>query len=133
MLAAAAIAVGVVLAGDGHPLAALVCAGVLGAAGWWLSPLRGKGSTQHPEGSDASGGVVVYWRPGCPYSERLRSGLRRHPEVTWVNIWDDPAAAAFVRRHNDGNEVVPTVVMDSGVWTNPDPKDVRKAARRAAR
>ena len=41
------------------------------------------------------GGALVYWRPGCPYCAMLRLGLRgaRVP-ATWVNIWEDRAAAA---------------------------------------
>lgn len=131
----AAVVVGVRLAGDGHPVVALACALALCAVAWWVSPLRGRASTRDAEGRggpDDSRAVVVYWRPGCVYSERLRARLRRTRWVTWVNIWEGPAAAAFVRRHNDGDEVVPTVVIGSRVWTNPDPKDVRRAVRRAA-
>ena len=43
--------------------------------------------------------ATVYWRPGCPYCVRLRLGLRltRTPHRL-VNIFQDPAAAAFVPR-----------------------------------
>lgn len=68
------------------------------------------------------GGVVVYWRPGCPYCGRLERAIGAKADaVTWVNIWEDDAAAAYVRSVNDGNEVVPTVVLDGIAVTNPKP------------
>ena len=71
------------------------------------------------------GGVVVYWRPGCPYCSRLQRAIGdRADAVTWVNIWEDDDAAAYVRSVNDGNEVVPTVVMGGIAVTNPNPKQV---------
>lgn len=67
-------------------------------------------------------GVLVYWRPGCMYCERLRGVLGDHaPRADWIDIWSDPEAAAFVAGVNDGNEVVPTVVIDGVAHTNPDP------------
>ena len=68
----------------------------------------------------AAADVIVYTRPGCPYSWMLRRGLRRadvHLEER--NIWDDPEAAAFVRSVADGNETVPTVVVDGTALVNP--------------
>lgn len=34
--------------------------------------------------------------------------------MTWVNIWQDPDAAAAVRRCRDGNETVPTAITGAG-------------------
>jgi hypothetical protein len=48
------------------------------------------------------------------------------------NIWVDDEARAFVRRHNRGNETVPTVVVGSAVWTNPDVRTVTEAVRAPA-
>jgi mycoredoxin len=64
--------------------------------------------------------VVVYWRPGCPFRGALRRQLRRAgvPTVE-VNIWADPDAAGFVRRHARGNETVPTVEIAGTVLVNP--------------
>ena len=46
--------------------------------------------------------VTVYWRPGCPFCGSLRRGLRRSGLTTQeIDIWSDPAAAAFVRLHAD--------------------------------
>lgn len=58
----------------------------------------------------ADGGVVIYWRPGCPFCEALDEGLGETGDrATWVNIWEDENAKAFVESVNDGNAVVPTV------------------------
>lgn len=77
-------------------------------------------------------GVTVYWRPGCVLCRRLRTILwvkRLRP--TMVNIWNDPAAAAFVRSVAGGDETVPTVVIDGVAHVNPAPKTVVAALRRA--
>lgn len=34
--------------------------------------------------------------------------------MSWVNIWQDPDAAAYVTTHRDGNETVPTAVTGAG-------------------
>ena len=73
--------------------------------------------------------LVVYWRPGCPYCARLRTRLKlgRVP-YTAVNIHEDPRAAALVREHNDGDELVPTVRLDGDRWmSNPSYRDLRTA------
>ena len=69
-------------------------------------------------------GVTIYWREGCPFCLRLRWAVRKHAgRATWVNIWTDPEAAAFVRTTNEGGfEVVPTVVIDGVPHTNPEPR-----------
>lgn len=75
--------------------------------------------------------VVIYWRPGCPFCERLSDVLGDAAKrATWLNIWEDPQAAAYVRSVNDGNEVVPTVVIGEVAHTNPDPFDVLAALSR---
>ncbi|HYJ76026.1 MAG TPA: glutaredoxin domain-containing protein [Kineosporiaceae bacterium] len=72
--------------------------------------------------------VIMYTRPGCPFSMKLRAKLRlaRIP-YTSVNIWEDPDAAAVVRSVNDGNELVPTVRIGDTFLSNPSLKDVRDA------
>ncbi|MFC9788839.1 glutaredoxin domain-containing protein [Rhodococcus sp. NPDC127528] len=75
--------------------------------------------------------VTVYWRPGCPFCMRLRATLRLrglHPRE--IDIWKDPDAAAFVRSVADGNETVPTVVIDGVAHVNPPPRTVVDALRR---
>lgn len=124
LLAGQAAAGGAVVFAVGYALAGLALA-------YWLSPWQGGRSTTHAEvagGPLAENGVVIYWRPGCVFCARLRArlgSLRRR--ATWVNIWQDPEAAAFVASVNDGNEVVPTVLIDGVPVTNPEPDRVREA------
>ncbi|MGL5816776.1 MAG: glutaredoxin domain-containing protein [Phycicoccus sp.] len=78
----------------------------------------------------AAGDVVVYFRDGCPFCARLRMALRRHRgTVTWVDIWADDDARAFVASVNGGNETVPTVVVDGEPHTSPPPSQVLAALR----
>ncbi len=75
--------------------------------------------------------ITVYWRPGCPFCLRMRWTLRlRRVRAEWVNIYRDPSASAFVRSVADGNETVPTVVIDGEPFVNPPPSRVVAAARR---
>ncbi len=60
----------------------------------------------------------------------MRLVLRwHHLQVHRVNIWEDPGAAAFVRSVADGNETVPTVVIDGHPIVNPAPSQVVAALR----
>lgn len=66
--------------------------------------------------------VTIYWRPGCGFCSRLSAVVEPvRDNATWRNIWEDTDAAAYVRSVNNGNEVVPTVVIDGRPHTNPDP------------
>ena len=87
-----------------------------------------------PDGFDelTAANVVVFWRPGCGFCMMLRRGLRKAGLTTVeVDIWEDPAAAAFVRRHARGNETVPTVAVGGEVLVNPSARVVVAAARAA--
>lgn len=72
--------------------------------------------------------ATVYWRPGCPFCLALRLGLRltRTPHEL-VNVQEDPAASAFVRQHNGGDELVPTVAVGDRVLSNPSVREVQRA------
>lgn len=60
----------------------------------------------------------------------LRLGLLlRRVRIDQVNIWKDPEAAALVRSVADGNETVPTVVIDGEAMVNPTPGQVASAVR----
>ncbi len=64
--------------------------------------------------------VDFYWRPGCGFCMMLdRSLSRAGVPVRKHNIWQDPDAAAVVRRHANGNETVPTVVIGDVALVNP--------------
>jgi mycoredoxin len=87
---------------------------------------------REPMDQDRSG-VVVYWRPGCPYCVALRLRLKlsrlRYREV---NIRKDPDAAAFVRSVADGNETVPTVTVAGEAMVNPSAARLLAAVRARA-
>ncbi|WP_341849469.1 glutaredoxin domain-containing protein [Streptomyces yokosukanensis] len=72
-------------------------------------------------------GVVVHWRPMCPYCMKLRVKLAftrlRH---TRVDIWRDPEAAAFVRSVADGKETVPTVTVAGRALVDPSLRQLRE-------
>lgn len=102
-------------------VALLVAVGLLVAAWMW----RAEDGVSHWEAQEwnvRDGRMIVYWRPGCPYSYRLRLALgRRARLVSWVDIWADDEAAAFVRDLNAGAEIVPTVILaDGSAATHPN-------------
>lgn len=87
-------------------------------------------SVSAAEGARAAddGRVVVYWRKGCPFCKRLELVLgKRVDDVVWVDVWADPEASAYVRTVNNGDEVVPTVVVGGVPRTNPPPREVLAA------
>jgi glutaredoxin len=64
--------------------------------------------------------IDLYWRPGCGFCSMLQRKLDKLGiERVEHNIWDDPADAAIVRRHANGNETVPTVVIGERGFVNP--------------
>jgi len=97
----------------------------------WLWPRRGEANVRQADLEampEQNRRYVIYWRPGCPYCLRLRATLgRSRRRALWINIWEDPEGAAFVRSVNDGDETVPTVVIDGVAHTNPHPALVRDA------
>lgn len=74
--------------------------------------------------------ITVYWRPGCGFCAALlrrleRTGLR----FDRSNIWEDDAAAAFVRSVAGGSETVPTVRIGPVALVNPSaPRVLRTVA-----
>ena len=58
--------------------------------------------------------ITFFWRPGCGFCMALERQLASTDlTITYRNIWEDPEAAAFVRNHAQGNEVVPTIQIGS--------------------
>ncbi len=63
----------------------------------------------------------------------LRRGLDKAGiETVDHNIWDDPADAAIVRHHANGNETVPTIVVGDVGLVNPSTKQLVAHLRRHA-
>ncbi len=75
---------------------------------------------------------TLYYRPGCPYSTRLRAQLTlarvRHLSVRFRD--DEEGAAAVRARHEKGYELSPTVVVGNEYLTNPSVRQVREAIAR---
>ena len=75
--------------------------------------------------SSAAQQIDLYWRPGCGFCSSLRRGLDKAGlERVEHNIWDNPNDAAIVRRHANGNETVPTVVIGDQSLVNPSAKQL---------
>ncbi len=73
-----------------------------------------------PEDLTAPRQIDLYWRPGCGFCSMLQRKLDALGiERVEHNIWDDPDDAAVVRRHANGNETVPTVVIGDRGFVNP--------------
>lgn len=72
----------------------------------------------------ASGGVVVFWRPGCQHCLQLIRQLDTDQRDVpyWVNIWADTEAARRVAQYHGGDEVVPTIVTSNGHFVARDPE-----------
>ncbi|GAC1587074.1 MAG: glutaredoxin domain-containing protein [Acidimicrobiales bacterium] len=85
-----------------------------------------------PSAGSATPDVTVYWRPGCGFCSSLRRDLaRRDIHATWINIWEDDEARAFVRSVARGHETVPTAVVDGLAMVNPRGSDVQVALETA--
>lgn len=77
--------------------------------------------------TDTADALDLYWRPGCPFCFSLKRSLkRRKVPVRLHNIWEDPDAAAVVRRAAQGDETVPTVVIGGRSLVNPTPQAVEQ-------
>ncbi|MFG2296143.1 glutaredoxin domain-containing protein [Streptomyces sp. NPDC048603] len=128
VLCGSLVATGQYLQGNPRVAAALLPVFVLLAG--VTSPLifpRSIGALEAQQRSAADGRPIVFWRPGCTYCLRLRIRLGGAAHrLHWVDIWRDPDGAAAVRRANEGNETVPTVVVAGRPHTNPDPAWVRE-------
>jgi len=72
------------------------------------------------DGSAARPALTVFARPGCPFCLLLLRRIRRAGlPFEQVDIWKDPAAAAYVRSVADGDETVPTVRIGDLALVNP--------------
>ena len=75
--------------------------------------------------------IDLYWRPGCGFCSMLQRKLDKLGiDRVEHNIWDDPTDAAIVRRHANGNETVPTVVIGDRGLRQPVGRRTRRLPRR---
>jgi thioredoxin reductase (NADPH) len=64
--------------------------------------------------------VTVYGAPWCPETRRAKRVLgEARLDFEWVDVDDDPQAAAYVRRQSGGNLTIPVVVVDGSVLVAP--------------
>lgn len=132
------LAVALFVTGESNAVERWIAPILLLVVAFLLSPLRPRSTTSISQAEaaqlmeapavDGRPMVIIYHRPGCTYCARLRLKLTGvKSKAHWVDIWADEDAAAYVRMVNDGNETVPTVVIDGVPHTNPDPTVVRAA------
>ncbi|GAA1509609.1 mycoredoxin [Streptomyces synnematoformans] len=81
-----------------------------------------------------AGTVTMYSTTWCGYCRRLKSQMDREGiPFEEINIEQDPDSAAYVESVNDGNQLVPTVVVvprqggDSVAMPNPSLAQVKAA------
>lgn len=77
--------------------------------------------------------IVMYARPGCPFCTMLRAELAAAGlSYRERDIWQDPTAAAAVRKVANGNETVPTVNIGDVWLVNPTLDEITQVIRSAA-
>ncbi|WP_214327143.1 mycoredoxin [Nonomuraea sediminis] len=81
--------------------------------------------------------LTIYSTTWCGPCKRLKSQLAREGiSFDVIDIERDPEAAAFVMSVNNGNQTVPTVVIDTPngrvVRTNPSAMEVKALLESAA-
>ncbi len=85
------------------------------------------------QGAPTAEAIQFFTRPGCAVSASLARRLRKLDfPVEYHDIWDDPAAAAFVRSVARGYETVPTVVVGDVVLVAPGMRRLIRAAQEHA-
>jgi glutaredoxin len=78
-----------------------------------------------PESEPSVNQIDLYWRPGCGFCSMLQRKLDQLGiERVEHNIWDNADDAATVRRHANGNETVPTVVVGDTGFVNPSARQL---------
>ncbi|GLV52444.1 NrdH-redoxin [Thermobispora bispora] len=71
--------------------------------------------------------LTVYTTSWCGPCRRLKSQLTREGiPFEEIDVEHDPKAAEFVMSVNNGNRVVPTVVADCHVMTNPSIAEIKR-------
>ncbi|MGH8966946.1 MAG: mycoredoxin [Actinomycetes bacterium] len=65
--------------------------------------------------------LTLYSAPWCAFCKRLKQHLdRENIPYTEINVEQDPTAAETVKKVNNGNQIIPTVVFADGTaMTNP--------------
>ena len=109
-----------------------VIAALFAALIWLTQPSRSGPHISHAaaQAAERDDGIIIYWRPGCVFCDRLKLGLGRdRHHVSWVNIARDTEAAEFVAANHDGDEQVPTAVTGAGTLIHATPAAIRAHLR----
>ena len=64
--------------------------------------------------------IKVYgadWCPDCVSAKKFLNS--KGVEFEYIDITDDEQAIAFVEQVNNGRRVIPTLVIDDTIYTNP--------------
>lgn len=117
---------------DGHPIDAVVGLVIIALCVVLSRPSRQAIARRlvagRPRPDVDSAPVVVYWRADDLHSLRLRSALRDvRDRVVWINNFWDAEGERVVRQYNDGNELLPMVMIDGQPNVDPAPDLVRAA------
>jgi len=95
---------------------------------WLTQPSRSGPHISHAaaQAAERDHGIIIYWRPGCVFCDRLKLGLGRdRHHVSWVNIARDTEAAEYVAAHHNGDEQVPTAATGPGTLIEATPAAIR--------
>ncbi|MCS6711974.1 hypothetical protein JSY14_08060 [Brachybacterium sp. EF45031] len=111
------LAVAVVLWLIGQRIAAIGLVLLALLLAYWTAPLRRGPHTPLAEALPrvADDHAVILWAPGDTFSARLQTAVRgNRPDVTWVNVLQDPEAAEFLAAHG-GRSALPLVIVGEEV------------------
>ena len=73
--------------------------------------------------------IKVYGAPWCPDCRRAKQFLgEQRVAYDWIDIDQDPAAAAFVREKNAGKQIIPTIIFPDGSF-QAEPSNDELAAK----
>ncbi|MGH2441743.1 MAG: thioredoxin-disulfide reductase [Chloroflexota bacterium] len=79
--------------------------------------------------SDSQPRLTAYGASWCVDCRRAKKFLDSHKiPYRWVDLGENPGAADIVRKHNDGRQVIPTLVFDDGSVL-VEPNDAELAAK----
>ena len=71
---------------------------------------------------------AALYEPAAPRPPKQKGPPRKKGDrLPGMTAWADDEASAYVRSVNDGDEVVPTVVIAGTPRTNPPPREVLAA------
>ncbi len=75
--------------------------------------------------------ITVYGANWCGYTTRARQHLDSlGVQYAYVDVDEDPAASEWVKQHNGGKELKPTIDVAGDVLSNPSPNELDSALQR---